>query len=123
MILHLQLLSKSDIYANLISWMSLIASMITVSLVCKEFGLDRKLQILSAFFICSVPSIILQASSTKNDIVVSTFILIFYFYQLIMIRKNSYSITFLSGITLGLSLLTKGTSYIFIFAISTLFFL
>ena len=49
MILHLQILSKSDIYANLISWMSLIVSMITVSLICKEFGLDRKLQILAHF--------------------------------------------------------------------------
>ena len=122
-VLHLQVLSKSDIYANLVSWISLIVSMVTVSLICKEFGLDRKLQILGAFFICSLPSMILQASSTKNDIVLSTFILIFYFYQLIMIRKNSYSIIFLSGITLGLSLLTKGTSYIFIFAISTTCFL
>ena len=122
MILHLQVLSKSDIYANLTSWVGLIVSMITISLICREFGLDRKLQILSAFFVCSVPSVILQASSTKNDIVVSAFILIFYFYQLIMIRKKSYFVILLSGIALGLSFLTKGTSYIVIFAISTTYF-
>ena len=60
-----------------------------VSLICKEFGLGQRLQLISATFICSLPIVLLQASSTKNDIVASTFILLFYYYQIILVKKYS----------------------------------
>ena len=82
LILHFQILSGSDIFANLVQWISLIISLTTVSSICKEFGLNRRLQIISAVFICSLPIVLLQASSTQNDIVASTFILLFYYYQI-----------------------------------------
>ena len=39
---------------------------IGLAVVCKEFGLSRRLQFFSAFFICSMPIVILEASSTQN---------------------------------------------------------
>ena len=117
LILHFQILSGSDIFANLVQWISLIIGLASVSLICKEFGLGRRLQLISAVFICSLPIILLQASSTKNDIVASTFILLFYYYQIILVKRYSMASIYFAGLSLGLGILTKGTCYILFFAI------
>ena len=122
LILHFQILSGSDIFANLVQWISLIISLTTVSLICKEFGLSQRLQLISAVFICSLPIVLLQASSTKNDIVASTFILLFYYYQIILIKRYSISSIYFAGIALGLGILTKGTCYIPLFATGITYF-
>ena len=116
LILHFQILSGSDIFANLVQWISLIINLTTVSLICKEFGLNQRLQLISAVFICSLPIVLLQASSTQNDIVASTFVLLFYYYQIILVKKCSILSICFSGLALGLGILTKGTSYILLFA-------
>ena len=81
----------------------------------QEFYLSRTLQMLSAFFVCSMPIAILQSSSTQNDLVLSTFILLFYYYQLSGINSDSNLNIFLSGLALGLGVLTKGFVRILIF--------
>ena len=121
-ILHFQILSGSDIFANLVQWMSLIISLVTVSLICKEFELNQRIQLISAFFICSLPIVLLQASSTQNDIVASTFILLFYYYQIILVKRYSVTSVFFAGLALGLGILTKGTSYILLFTTGITFF-
>ena len=122
LILHFQILSGSDIFANLVQWISLIIGLTAVSLICKEFGLDKRLQLISAIFICSLPIVLLQASSTKNDIVASTFILLFYYYQILLIKRYSIASVYLAGFSLGLGILTKGTCYILFFAIGITYF-
>ena len=122
-ILNLQLLSNSDIFANLVQWFSLIISLATISLISKEFGLNRKLQLISAFFLCSMPIAILEASSTQNDIVLSAYILLFYYYQMCSIDNPSNTNLIFSGISLGLGILTKGTSYVFLFSIGIAYFI
>ncbi|OUX33760.1 MAG: hypothetical protein CBE24_01905 [bacterium TMED264] len=122
-ILHTQILSNSDVFANSVQWFNLIICMSTISLICKEFGLSRRLQLFSAFFICSMPIVILESSSTQNDIILSTFILLFYYYQLCSIKNPSRSNLYFSGLSLGLGVLTKGTSYVFLFSIGVTYFL
>ncbi len=117
LILHFQILSGSDIFANLAQWINLIIVLAAVSLICKEFGLSIRLQLIAATFICSLPIVLLQASSTKNDIVVSTYILLFYYYQINLVNKYSIASVCFAGLALGLGILTKGTSYILLFAI------
>ncbi len=120
-ILHTEILSNSDIFANLVQWFSFIINMIVVSLICKELHLNRTLQILSSFFICSMPIVILQSSTTKNDLVLSTFVLLFYYYQLSGINSCSKLNIFFSGLALGLGVLTKGTAYVFLFSIGIVY--
>ena len=122
LILHFQILSESDIFANLVQWISLIIGLAALSLICKEFGLGQRLQIISAAFICSLPIVLLQASSTKNDIVASTFILLFYYYQIILVKRYSINTICFAGLSLGLGILTKGTCYILLFAIGITYF-
>ena len=122
-LLNLQILSNSDLFANLLQWTSLLICILTISLICQEFGLKKKLQLISAFFICSMPTAILEASSTQNDILLSSYILLFYYYQLLTIKSPSGIYLVFSGLSLGLGVLTKGTSYIFLFSIGVTFFI
>ena len=57
LILHFQILSGSDIFANLVQWINLIIGLVTLSLICKEFGLSKRLQLISAVFMCSLPTV------------------------------------------------------------------
>ena len=122
-LLNLQILSNSDLFANLIQWVSLLNCMLIISLICKEFGLNNRLQLISAFFICSMPTAILEASSTQNDVLLSSYVLLFYYYQLLTIKNPSGINIIFSGLSLGLGILTKGTSYVFLFSIGITFFI
>ena len=121
-LLNLQILSNSDLFANLLQWVSHLICIFTTSLICQEFGLNKKIQLISAFFICSMPTAILEASSTQNDILLSSYVLLFYYYQLITLKNPTGTNLIFSGLSLGLGILTKGTSYIFLFSIGITFF-
>jgi 4-amino-4-deoxy-L-arabinose transferase-like glycosyltransferase len=112
-IMHLQILSGGDRFANLVQWFSMIGSLIGVSLIAKQLGADLSGQILSVIVCSTIPMGILQASSTLNDYVVS-FWLVCFVYFLMLLRtqpKGIYSLA--TGISLGLTLLTKATAYIY----------
>ena len=122
-ILHLQILSNSDVFANLMQWISSIICIVTISLISKELGLKKNIQILSSFILITLPMVILQSSTTQNDLILSAFILLFYFFQISYVRSPSnFNLTF-SGLSLGLGILTKGSSYIFLFSIGITFFI
>ena len=120
-LLNLQILSNSDLFANLLQWVSLIICMLIISLICKEFGLNKRLQLISAFFICSMPTAILEASSTQNDLLLSSYVLLFYYYQLLTIKNPSSINIIFSGLSLGLGILTKGPLIYFFFQLELLF--
>ena len=122
-ILHLQLLSDSDVYANLVQWFSSIAGALTISLISKELGFKKKIQIFSAFILLTLPMVILQSSTTQNDLFLSVFILLFYYFQISSTKEPSNFNLIFSGLSLGLGVLTKGSSYIFLFSIGIIFFI
>ena len=112
-IMHLQVLSGSDRYANLIQWFSFAIIICLGQLIAAELGLDRRQQLISAFIAATLPMAILQASSTQNDLVVSSFIMTFGLYMLRLRNSISVSNFILAAIALGLALLTKGTAYVY----------
>jgi len=122
-LLNLQILSNSDSFANLIQWVSLFICIFTTSLICKEFGLDKRMQLISGFFICSMPTAILESSTTQNDLLLASYFLLFYYYQLLALKNPTGLNLIFSGLALGIGVLTKGTSYVFFFSIGITFFL
>jgi hypothetical protein len=113
-ILHLQILSGGDRFANLVQWFSMIGSLVGVSLIARELGASLSGQIFSAVFAATLPMGILQASSTKNDYAVGFWLVCLAYFILVAIGskkiiKNSLPI----GASLGLALLTKGTAYLY----------
>lgn len=113
-IMHVNLLTKSDLFSNAVQLFFLIFSVITLIGIMDQLGLGRKYYLVAAILLISIPEVILQSTSTQNDIVVSFFILSAVYYGNICIREgNIRSFVFL-GLSVGLSVLTKGTAYIFL---------
>lgn len=112
-ILHLQLLSGSDHFANIVQWVAMVGSLIACSLIAKELGAARKGQIYTVIFCLTIPMGILQSTSTQTDYI-CTFWLLCFIYFGIRFQKQINSINILlASIALGLAILTKATAYIF----------
>ncbi len=114
-ILHLQILSGGDRLANLVQWFSSIGSIIGVSLIAKQLGADARGQILTTVVCATIPMGILQSSSTKNDYVLCFWLICLTYHILREIEgKISHENSFKIGVSLGISILTKGTAYIYV---------
>ena len=112
-ILHLQLLTESDRFANIVQWMSFGVSVTLASLVAKELGAAFRTQLMSAVITATIPMAILQASSTQNDLVTSALCLSFVYF-LLKFAGNQHCDDFVfSSLSLGLALLTKGTAFLY----------
>jgi hypothetical protein len=118
-IMHAQILTAGDLYANLVQWVSFLVLICLGLLVGAELGLSNGQQLISAIVVATLPMAILQASSTQNDLVVSSFVMSFGIFML-RIRKNlSADNLIFAAAALGLALLTKGTAYLYCAAIGT----
>lgn len=113
-IMHFQLLLKSDYLAGLVQWNAFIASLLTISLIAAEFGLNKKIQVISMFIMATTPNIILQSHSTQNDLVVCSYLLIFILFMVKLLRGVTTCRIVMAGIAMGLSLMAKGTAFLYI---------
>ena len=112
--LHLFILSGGDRFANLIQWICMVGSLLGISLITKHFGGNLKSQIFSSFIAATIPMGIMQASSSQDDYIVSFFLISFVYFALhFKSWEDSKLLLFLSGVSLGLSFLTKQTAYIY----------
>jgi hypothetical protein len=121
-ILHLQLLSRGELLANLVQWFSLLGCIVGVSLIARHFSASPAGQALSGLVAATIPMAILQASSTQNDMVVSFWLVCFVYFGLCSLENRSWSVTVLMACSLGLALLTKGTAGIFALPFIVFFF-
>ena len=112
-ILHLQVLSKSDYFANLVQWVSYLIAIILTSLVVRELKIPLIYQMGTGLITATIPMLILQSTSTQNDLLAGVFCLSFAYYFLKLENLTSWSNSFFVSLSLGLALLTKGTSYIY----------
>jgi len=112
-IMHLQILTGGDLYANFIQWVSFLVLLCLSYAVAAELGLSKWQQLVSAIVMATLPMGILQASSTQNDLVASSFVMAFGLFMLRAHRKlNNQNILF-AATGLGLALLTKGTAFLY----------
>jgi len=115
MILNFYLLFNNDIFSNLAQWFSMLFTVLLVPFVTRKLGGNSKAQFFSLIFVITLPMGILQSTSTQTDYVTSLWLVCFVYFFLKYIQNNSfYNIVGLS-ISLGLSVLTKPTAYLFAF--------
>ncbi len=113
-IMHFQIITGGDRFANLIQWLSMVGSAIAVSLIAKQLGANQRGQVFAAVFAATLPMGILQASSTQNDYAVCFWVVCFVSCGLAGLSAGITGFnTFKIGASLGLALLTKTTAYIF----------
>ena len=113
-ILHLQLLSGGDRFANFVQWFSMSGSVVGVSLIAKQLGATAKGQALSALFCITIPMGILQSSSTQNDYAVTFWMvcLACFIIQAVQTRQTLFN-SLGTGASFGLAIFTKTTAYMF----------
>ena len=112
-ILHLQLLTGGDFFANLVQWASFPVLICLGFLIGAELGLNDRRQFLAAVTIATLPMAILQASSTQNDLVASSFIMAFALYMLRLRQRLSFENSIPAAVSLGLAMLTKPTGNLY----------
>jgi len=112
--MHLQILSGGDRFANLVQWSSLVGSLVGISLVARQLGANPVGQMLASVVCATIPMGILQASSTQNDYVVAFWLVCLSYYSLAAAQapvRTGGAIAV--GASLGLAILTKATAYVY----------
>ena len=111
-VLHLYVLARGDLLANLVQWAAMLGSAVAVSLLTAELGGSRRAQWLAMVFGASAPVALLQATSTQTDYaagfwVVTTAAL------LLPVTRRSLTVPewAATGLSQGVGMLTKGTFY------------
>lgn len=111
-ITHLYLIFNNDYLVNLVQWFSYLNIAITISLILKKWNVDYKNQLLGIILFLTLPIAILESTTTQNDLFLSQFVIICVYF--IFNYKDSSWNTLFIFTSLGLAILTKATSFIFI---------
>ena len=116
-ILHFQVLSGGDYFANLVQWFSMLGCVVGISLIAQQLGASLAGQVLSSVICASIPMGILQSVTTQNDYVIAFWLvcLTSITLQILISRSIDLRTGLEFGASLGLALLTKGTGYIYAF--------
>lgn len=112
-ILHSQILSGTDCLANLVQWFAMVGCCIGGSLLAGNLGAGRKGQLFAAFLVATIPMGIMQSTTTQNDYVVGFWLLSLFLFLYKLKEDGNIRYAVLSGMSLGLGVLTKGTMLIY----------
>jgi hypothetical protein len=120
-ILHVNLLGGSDYFSNSVQFFFLLLCFPILLSLLDEMGIKQYPVWMLAVLLFAIPNVVLQASSTQNDIVVSFFILSATVFAFKSFREGGFSNFLYLGVSVGLAMLTKGTAYIFLAPILFIF--
>src|SRR6185312_4671325 len=97
-----------------VQWLAWIGCALAASLIARSLGAGARGQLL-AFIVCAtIPNGILSASGPKNDCVVAFWIAAAIYLLFQYQRRQSWANAAGIGAALGLSILTKGTAYLYL---------
>jgi 4-amino-4-deoxy-L-arabinose transferase-like glycosyltransferase len=113
-ILHINLLNGNDYLSNSVQLFFLTQILVLFYSLLTVFNTPRLLKITALLLIITIPSLELQATNTKNDIVCAFFIMSALYFSIKSVKLDSFSNYLFLGISIGLALLTKGTAYLFL---------
>ena len=110
--LHLDLLYGGDRLVNLVQATSAVGSALAVSVLAEDMGASPRAQAFAALVAIAVPEGVLEASGAMNAYAASFWIVTSAVFMLRFARSPTIANTIGVGTTVGLALLTKGTSFI-----------
>jgi hypothetical protein len=116
---HLMALSNSDRWINLVQYASLLVTLCGVSLLTERLGGDRSVQVLACLLLVVSPVVFLEASNTKNDMLVAMWLVISVFWLIGFLdgEKMTWFKVLLMGSAIGCGGDTKGTGGLFLIPI------
>ncbi|MGB7489302.1 MAG: glycosyltransferase family 39 protein [Thermoanaerobaculia bacterium] len=106
------LLAGSDRLANLLQWLAMVASVITVSAIARDLGAGRRAQVVASALAISIPMGILQGSTALTDYVVTCWLAVFVYFVVRRLGAGHFdSLDRLTmGAALGLAVASKATA-------------
>jgi hypothetical protein len=110
LILHARVVSGSDVFSNVVQWLAAGIGAVASTLAAAHLGAGRRGQTAAAVFVLTVPMVVLQASSTQNDLVTACWVIVFAERVLALRAAPSAWRAMEAGMALGLALVTKGTA-------------
>jgi hypothetical protein len=112
-LLNWTILSGDDYLSAFHQWYGLVLTLVIVGAIAKELGADKKGQWFSALFTITLPIIVLQTASAKNDVFLGFLVAtLAYFVVKAAKRELSFLDWLGAAIAVGLGILTKG-NYVF----------
>jgi len=118
---QLCILSKNDLWANLVQFFFLVSALVVMAGIARELGLPAIQQLLTIFLAITIPEVILQSSNTQNDVVASFFIASAVYYCLICYKEGFVTQYIFLAVSIGLAILTKSTAYIYLAPVLLIF--
>lgn len=115
LIMNVNVFQGNDYFSNSIQLFFLLFCLFPLNELLNLFNVNKTAKLITFLFCITTPSVMLQASTTKNDIVCAFFILTSILFLYKCYKESSLSNYFFLGISIGLGMLTKGTFYLFIF--------
>jgi hypothetical protein len=107
-------LAGSDHYVNLVQWAAFLFCLIAISAIAGELGARREIQIAAAMLGAGIPMAVLQATAARNDLVLSAWLLSLVWFGLRWEKEpDSWLWSVGTGLSLGLAILTKATSFVY----------
>ncbi|MEA2013064.1 MAG: glycosyltransferase family 39 protein [Verrucomicrobiota bacterium] len=107
-ILHLYLLTGSDLFSGLIQFFSFITCIIgSVHIYNLLPNSKKELSFVVAAITSFIPAAILQASTTQTDLIAASWLVIFVYFTILSFQEDDKYIYFYQGLALGLGYLTK----------------
>ncbi|MFC4738425.1 ArnT family glycosyltransferase [Flavobacterium ponti] len=120
-ILNINVLNGNDYLSNSVELFFLVNILIVIYEILTKLKINLTNKLISILFVLTIPSVLLQASTTKNDIVVAFFILTSLLYCYNCYKNVTLKNFLILGIAIGLAIFTKGTSYVFLLPILIIF--
>lgn len=113
-IAHVNILSGNDILSNSIEFLFLVSSIISLLLFSNQIGLNKEQKWLMVLLLLTIPQVVLEASSTQNNLVVAFFVITAIYFAIESLKEFSLENILFLSLSFGLGILTKGTSYIYL---------
>lgn len=120
-ILNLNLLNGNDYFSNTVQLLYLVLTFFSIWVLLTQLAIPRFYKILALFIAITIPAVELQATTTKNDIVCSFFIITAIAFCIKTYYSKNFSNFFYLGLAVGLAMLTKGTAYLFLAPVLAVF--
>jgi 4-amino-4-deoxy-L-arabinose transferase-like glycosyltransferase len=114
LILWTILFTRNDLLAGFVQWTAALASATAVFGLARLLGWGRPQSLFAGFLWLTLPEILMQSTTTQQDLIVSTLFIITVYFFILGIKQKSIQVIILSSLTLGL---TIGTKQVAIFAL------
>ncbi len=105
------LLGGSDHFVGFVQWLAVPASMAAIYGIARTFGVTRQQALFAALIWATFPQIILQSTSTQNDLVGAALMVSVLYFLFTGLKSHHRGDLVLSGLAFGLALGTKQTVF------------